>query len=67
MKQAGEYATFEICTAMSFRRGKMHQNSIIYKTYGGIGIDQKFVSECGINVNLRRNGGMVDPGKLPLY
>ena len=44
---------------------KSHQNSIIYKTYGGIGIDQKFVAECGINVNFRRNGGMVDPGKPP--
>ena len=26
----------------------MHQNSIIYRTYGGIGIGQKFAAECGI-------------------
>ena len=26
----------------------MHQNSIIYRAYGGIGIGKKFAAECGI-------------------
>ena len=43
----------------------MHQNSIIYRTYGGIGIGQKFAAECGIKhkfVAEWRNGR---PRKMP--